>query len=116
MKWDQSEGFVVPGAETEAFLREKLAYLGLTPREYNDFITYWVPRMQDNPWNLVTFVGEQYEQLAPLEISPAPDSILLVHMVYQPLEAPVEVREQQLTPFARECFTVVEWGGSVWNG
>ena len=116
VKWDQLEGFVVPGAETEAFLREKLAYLGLTPREYNDFITYWVPRMQDNPWNLVTFVGEQYEQLAPLEISPAPDSILRVHMVYQPLEAPVEVREQQLTPFTREGFTVVEWGGSVWNG
>lgn len=116
VKWDQSEGFVVPGAETEAFLLEKLAYLGLNPREYNDFITYWVPRMQDNPWNLITFVGEQYEQLAPLEISPAPDSILRVHMVYQPLEAPVKVPEQQLTSFQRKGFTVVEWGGSVWNG
>ena len=106
---------MVKGSDTEAFLREKLAYLGLTPREYNDFITYWVPRMQGAEYNLITFAGEQYEQLAPLTVTPAPDSVLRVHMVYRSLNEPVEIPTQQLQPFSREGFTVVEWGGTDAN-
>ncbi len=115
IQWDFESGFVVKGSDTEAFLREKLAYLGLTPREYNDFITYWVPRMQGAEYNLITFAGEQYEQLAPLTITPAPDSVLRVHMVYRSLNEPVEIPTQQLQPFSREGFTVVEWGGTDAN-
>lgn len=110
--WDQSQGFVVKGSELEGFLREKLPLLGLLPREYNDFITYWVPRLQDAPYLLLTFAGEQYEELAPLEITPAPDSVLRVHMVYKVLSRPVDIPPQTLSPFVREGFTVVEWGGS----
>lgn len=112
--WVQDEGFCVVGGDTEAFLREKLAYMGLTPREYNDFITFWVPRLQANPYNLITFAGEQYEQLAPLTLSPAPDSVLRVHMVYKPLTTPQQIPEQKLTGgFQRKGFTMVEWGGSL---
>ena len=89
--WDFSKGFVVKGAETEQFLREKLAYMGLTPREYNDFITYWVPRMQDAPYNLITFAGERYEAAAPLTVTPKPDSVLRVFMVYKAIDAPVDI-------------------------
>ena len=110
--WSFDSGFVVAGADTEAFLREKLAYLGLTPREYNDFITYWVPRMQQNRYNLITFAADEYEALAPLTVTPAPDTVLRVHMVFLPLEQPVEIPEQQLTPTERKGFTVVEWGGT----
>ena len=110
--WDLSEGFVVKGADTEAFLREKLVFMGLTPREYNDFITYWVPEMRQNPYNLISFSTEQYEALAPLSISPAPDSLLRVHMVYKGLLQPVKVLPQTLIPWQRSGFAVVEWGGS----
>lgn len=110
--WDFSKGFVVKGAETEQFLREKLAYMGLTPREYNDFITYWVPRMQDAPYNLITFAGERYEAAAPLTVTPKPDSVLRVFMVYKALDAPVNIPEQALKPFERKGFAVIEWGGT----
>ncbi len=110
--WDFSKGFVVKGAETEQFLREKLAYMGLTPREYNDFITYWVPRMQDAPYNLITFAGERYEAAAPLTVTPKPDSILRVFMVYKAIDAPVEIPEPTLKPFERKGFAVIEWGGT----
>ena len=49
---------------------------------------------------------------ARLKISPEPDSILRVFMAYQPLDEPVDVPEQELEPFVREGFTVVEWGGT----
>ncbi len=112
VNWDFASGFVVKGKDTEKFLREKLAFMGLTPREYNDFITYWVPQMQGADYNLITFAGAQYEALAPLTVTPAPDSVLRVHMVFKTLDAPVEIPEQTLKPFERKGFTVVEWGGT----
>lgn len=110
--WDLTKGFVIKGNDTEAFLREKLAYMGLTSREYNDFITYWSPEMCRNDYNLISFSTEQYEALAPLSVTPAPDSILRVHMVYKSLEQPVKVLPQTLIPWKRTGFAVVEWGGS----
>jgi len=110
--YDFSKGFVVKGTDTAAFLQEKLAYLGLTPREYNEFIVYWLPQMQKNPYNLVTFQGSAYKDNAVLTISPEPDSLLRVFMVYKSLQQPIKVEEQILTPFERKGFSVIEWGGS----
>lgn len=112
VEYDMSRGFVVKGSDTAEFLQEKLSYLGLTPREYNEFIVYWLPKMQDHPYNLIAFQQEAYTDSAALTISPQPDSILRVFMAYQPLEQPVEIEEQALAPFAREGFAVVEWGGT----
>ena len=111
-KWDMSKGFVVKGSETKDFLQEKLEYLGLTPREYNEFIVYWLPIMQENKYNLITFAGKDYEEIAPLNITPKPDSILRVMMVFKPLNKPLKVEEQELKSFVRKGFTVVEWGGT----
>ena len=110
--YDISKGFVVKGEDTEKFLQEKLAYMGLTPREYNEFIVYWLPLMQDNEYNLIAFQGETYTDNAKLEITPSPDSILRVFMTFKPLDKPIEIEEQQLTAFERQGFTVVEWGGA----
>jgi len=110
--WDMSRGFVVRGSDTAGFLQEKLEYMGLTPREYNEFIVYWLPKMQDNKYNFIYFAGEEYENMAKLEIAPQPDSILRIMMVYKPLDKYIEVEEQTLEPFVRNGFTVVEWGGT----
>lgn len=111
-QWDMSKGFVVKGDETRGFLQEKLEYLGLTPKEYNEFIVYWLPILQENKYNLITFAGEDYENLAPLEITPKPDSMLRVMMVFKPLNKSIQVEEQELKPIVRTGFTVVEWGGT----
>ena len=112
-RFDMSHGFVVAGKATAIFLQEKLAFMGLTPREYNEFIVYWLPQMQDNPYNLITFQGKEYTDQAKLVITPSPDSVLRVFMVYKPLQQKITVPEQELKPFTRTGFTVVEWGGGV---
>ena len=110
--YDFSEGFCVAGEDTAAFLRETLSQIGLTPREYNEFIVYWLPRMQDNAYNLISFQSERYTDAARLTIDPEPDSLLRVFMAWKPLAAPQEITPQTFTPFAREGFTAVEWGGA----
>lgn len=109
VKYDMSEGYVVKGEDTAEFLQEILAEIGLTPEEYNEFIVYWLPKMQENAYNLITFQKEVYTDSAALHIEPEPDSVLRVFMAYKALEEPVEVKTPEIEPFVREGFTVVEW-------
>jgi hypothetical protein len=113
--YDLSTGFVVEGEKTAEFLEHILAKMGLTPKEYNEFIVFWAPFMKNNPYNLIHFAGAEYEEIAKLTITPEPDSILRVFMVFSPLTRKIEVTPQEIIPFEREGFTVVEWGGTVLN-
>jgi hypothetical protein len=36
-------------------------------------------------------------------------------MIFKPLNKPVNIQEQELKPFIRNGFTVVEWGGTKVN-
>ena len=109
---DFSTGFVVKGEDTAAFLKEKLSFMGLTPKEYNEFIVYWLPIMQNNPYNLVAFQMESYTDAAKLEIEPEPDSLLRIFMAFKALDHPADIPPQTLDTFERNGFTVVEWGGT----
>ena len=110
--YDFSSGFCIAGADTAAFLETALAQLGLTRQEANEFIVYWLPHMGPNPCNLISFQTETYTDHARLTVVPEPDSVLRVFMAWRPLNAPVELPEQELPPFTRSGFTVVEWGGA----
>lgn len=114
-KYDLSKGFVVKGEDTAKFLQKTLAKLGLTPREYNEFIVYWLPQMRDNKYNLITFQNKDYTDTAKLDIQPEPDSILRVFMAYKPLDNYISIEEPELKTFERKGFTVVEWGGTELN-
>jgi len=109
--FDMNKGFVVKGTGTAEFLQEKLSYIGLTPKEYNEFIVYWLPILQENKYNLIAFQGKAYTDTAKLGITPTPDSMLRVFMAYKPLDKRIEIEEQTLQSFERKGFTVVEWGG-----
>ena len=111
-EYDFSRGFCVPGAGTAAFLEDALAHLGLNRREANEFIIYWLPRMEQNPYNLISFQTDTYTDHARLTVTPEPDSLLRVFMAWKSLESPVEIPAQNLSAFSRSGFTVVEWGGS----
>lgn len=111
--YDLSSGFVVAGKDVASFLQDKLSSLGLTPKEYNEFIVYWLPRMVNNKYNLIHFAtDEEYNQKNPLTISPTPDSILRVFMVFKPLSKDISIKPQAFSLFNRQGFSVIEWGGS----
>ncbi len=108
---DLSRGFCVRGEDSAAFLTDALEKLGLNRREANEFIVYWLPQLEKNPYNLICFQTDRYTDAAALEISPAPDTLIRVFMAWKPLKKPVDVPAQELTAPERRGFTVVEWGG-----
>ena len=50
----------------------------------------------------------------PLNVTPAPETVIRINMEFKALDAPIQVKEQQLpeTPI-RKGFTLVEWGGTI---
>lgn len=107
------EGFVVAGKDSAKFLEEKLAQLGLTEREANEMIIYWLPQLEKNAYNYIRFdLNDVMDKYMPLNVLPKPDTMIRVMMVFKPLEKPVTVHEQKLSTPERKGFTVVEWGGS----
>jgi hypothetical protein len=110
--WDFSRGFCVKGEDTAEFLEWALAAQGLTPREANEFIIYWLPRMEGNAYNVISFQTTAYTDTAVLEITPAPDTLIRVFMAYVPSPVAVNIPAQEFAPVERVGFTAVEWGGT----
>ena len=110
------EGFVVRGEDITKFLEEKLSILGLSEREKEEFIIYWLPQMEDNKYNYIRFETiEEIEKEMPLQIEPKPDTTIRVLMDWKKLDEAIEVKEQELIPVERSGYTVVEWGASILN-
>ncbi|MCR5011996.1 MAG: hypothetical protein K6A72_06600 [Lachnospiraceae bacterium] len=111
---DFSQGFCVKGEDTAEFLRTTLAEIGLKPAEYNEFIVYWLPKMQDDEYNLISFQTDNYTESCPLEIIAADGeeaAVLRVMMAWQAVDEYVEIEPQSFEGFERNGFSVVEWGG-----
>lgn len=109
----ENDGFVVKDEDTISFLEEKLAILGLTERESEEFIIYWLPKLEANKYNYIRFATlAEINENMPLEINPNPDTIIRVLMTFKGLDYPIEVQEQQLTAQERNGFVAVEWGGT----
>lgn len=113
-KFDISnDGFVVKGEDSAKFLEEKLAVLGLNEREAEEFIIYWLPKLESNKYNYIRFATEdEISNNMPLEINPKPDTIIRILMTFKGLEKPIEVTQQELITPERVGFTIVEWGGT----
>lgn len=112
VKYDFSKGFCVKGEDTAEFLEEALEKLGLTRREANEFIVYWLPMMEPNPYNVISFQTDVYTNHAKLKINPEPDTLIRVFMAWEASDSYKRIEEQELSAPEREGFTVVEWGGS----
>ncbi len=114
------KGFCVPGSDTAEFLWTELKEIGLSDKEANEFIVYWLPLMQDNDYNLISFEGldasDDYNRDYALRVTDengkAADSMLRVMMIWKALDEPEDIEPQSFTGFERSGLTVVEWGGS----
>lgn len=107
-----NQGALVEKENVKKFLQESLEKQGLVKKEIDDFMDFWLPRMQAKDYYQIYFIPQnEIDRMAPLSIEPSPDKIIRVLMDYRGVDEPIETFPQNLIRPAREGFTVVEWGG-----
>lgn len=106
------KGFVIDKKSVTKFLEEKLTLLWLNSREKADFITFWAPRMMWYKSVKVKFiVWQDYDKkIAKSDITPKPDSIQRVFMLFSEAKNWERLKEQTLEKFERTWYSVIEWG------
>lgn len=109
---DFSEGYYVESDDAIEFLEKKLSYIGLSPKEKNEFIMYWLPVLERNGKSLVYFeLTEERESYNKINITPKPDSLLRLVIHIKKVDKKQEIPKQSLIKFQRKGFVAVEWGG-----
>jgi len=111
---NRNEGFVIKSDEAESFLSDKLKAQGLNQKEADEFIEFWAPRMKGKDYVYVYFMPQSdYDKLVPMTIEPKPDTVIRVYMLFESIDEPIVVEEQNLNAPERKGFTAVEWGGDL---
>ncbi|EKD22879.1 MAG: hypothetical protein ACD_83C00217G0001 [uncultured bacterium] len=107
-----NSGFVVETKNIELTLKSHLTQLGLNSKESADFMAFWLPKMPTTKYTRLTWFGtRQMDKLAPLTVSPKPNTSIRIFLDYQGLDKPINLPEQKLSAPKRTGFTLVEWGG-----
>jgi len=112
---DLSKGFVIGRDELVGFLERTLGNMGFSDSETGDFITYWAPRMMEHESVFMHFlIDREYELISTLDIRPVPDRVIRLFLFWKGITSDTDIKptEQEIPPFTRQGFTVVEWGGS----
>lgn len=104
---------IIAREELIPFLEESLDKLGLTEREANEFIIYWLPRLSEKAFAQIHFSTREYAQKVPLKVSPKPDQEIRVMMYFKLLDEEIELAPQKIEKIERlkNAFVLVEWGG-----
>ena len=93
---ETNEGFIVTKENAETFLEEKLQILGLNEKEKTDFITFWLPKLLSNKLSLCSFQTKKFFENYELNVTPKPDSMIRVFLTIKKLDAPINIKEQNL--------------------
>ncbi|MCL1839422.1 hypothetical protein FWF89_00240 [Candidatus Saccharibacteria bacterium] len=105
-------GIVVAQKDLVKTIRSQLYAQGLTTKETNDFLEFWVDHLPKTPWVKLTWLStRQMNQLAPLAIRPKPTTLIRIFLDAEGVSTPMNLTEQKFSTPKREGFTVVEWGG-----
>lgn len=105
-------GTVVAKSQAVSTIRTQLAAQGFNAKETADFLAYWQPKLPSTPYVRLTWLTtEQMNTLAPLTISPRPQTVIRTFLQFNGLDQPITIPAQHFTAPARNGFTVTEWGG-----
>lgn len=110
------EGFVLPVENREEVLKDILLSYGLSEVEADGFVEYWCEYLEEDiPYRMYPQLNEIVDVAMPVVITPAPDSILRIWMLFEETDEgdDTEMQSPVIEPFDRTGYTAVEWGGMV---
>ena len=109
---DRTKAHCIAGDKAEAFLELCADKYALNDRERTDFVSYWLPSLEANRFNLVQVLDDAtYEGYARMVVTPTPETTLRLFMIFSALNEPVKVGAPAFEARLRKGSCVVEWGG-----
>jgi hypothetical protein len=112
-----TSGSFVKHAGVEQKIRADLAAQGLNQKEINDFWAFWSAKVPNKDYVRITWLSKtELQQLAPLYVTPKPDTTIRVFLDMEGADAPYALTSQSIVTPKRTGFTVVEWGGLARDG
>ena len=112
------EGFIVEKNNAEVKLREITSKLGLIKPEQEEFLAYWLPKINNlnSPYIFISVIDKnEKERIDNVEIIPQPNTKIEFLVYFKPVYKPFSVPELNFPAKAPERigFTSVEWGGTI---
>lgn len=105
-------GVVVKTGDALARMEQDLATMGFTAREIRDFNEFWSAHLPKQPYTRITWLmTREMNELAPLTITPRPDTLLRAFVDFEGLDAPIILPPQSLPHTERRGYVATEWGG-----
>ena len=112
-----SSGTVVGSLKVAGMITAQMKEMGLNTKEIADFNQFWLPKMPKTSFVRLTWLTtEEMNTLAPLSVSPKPDTMIRVFLDFEGLDSKVSIAPQVLPHYERMGFTLVEWGGLLKGG
>lgn len=109
-------GYCISQGNLKNELDELLMEIGLNEQETDEFLDYWLNRLQDYKYyKIFPVVNRQLEDYVELEITPPAKTSLRVWFFFQGCDKPEELPSPHIDKFVREGTTVIEWGGVMLN-
>jgi hypothetical protein len=114
MSIDLAQAHCVSGADCERFLEDAAKAYAFNDKERTDFVTFWLPVMEHNKFNVVQFLSDSdYSRYADMTVTPKPDQTIRMFMIFQASASAISVGQPTMTAMQRgNGFCVVEWGGA----
>lgn len=125
---DLKNAFCTESIYAPNLLNSVLTSYGLNVKERQDLITYWLPELTENDYLVfqvicslenkstkkIDYYGSSYyQQVAKLEITPQPDFVLRIFLLFSPSSKFIKFYNNSKIniPINRNGCWVVEWGG-----
>lgn len=111
--YQSDSGWVIDYDNFDSEITDLLSTRGLNGQEIFDFIDFWKPKIDSCDW--VTFCPIDAGKMVELRVDPEPVTLFRELYLVLPAtgEKPTIKEPARGTPFKREGFTVVEWGGHL---
>lgn len=107
-----NSGFIVTQEKLISTIKSHLSKLGLNSQESADFMEFWADKLPKTPYVRLTWITTSgMNQLAPLSVSPQPDTVIRIFLDFEGLEEAINLVPQKLSSVPRSGFTLIEWGG-----
>ncbi|MGE0088786.1 MAG: hypothetical protein AB7S50_04845 [Bacteroidales bacterium] len=110
--WQVNYGWISKNDELESFFRQNMADFGFEGREIDDFIDYWIPKLDDYEfYSIYPQTEKTITNVINLDFSKQPDSMLrLFYVIKGHIQMPDNLIEPTIESFERNGFVVTEWG------